>query len=113
VTPDEIFGALVAECHEDHVGLWRIVRAVRDDLEVADPAQARALSLWLVRRLLDEFGMLVGHPTPDGRRFIAWNLPPEQAVRRIEQEWAALGREPDIGEIAWFTSAKEPVGERL
>jgi hypothetical protein len=49
--------------------------------------------------------MQVGHPTPDGRQFVAWGLPPDQAVSRIEREWAALGREPDIGEVAWFTSA--------
>jgi hypothetical protein len=31
-------------------------------------------------------------------------LPPDQAVSRIEKEWSALGREPNIGEVAWFTS---------
>ena len=25
---------------------------------------------------------------------------------RDEQEWSALGRDPDIGEVAWFTSAE-------
>jgi hypothetical protein len=48
--------------------------------------------------------MQVGQPAPDGRHFVPWDLPPDQAVKRIEQEWAVLGREPTIGEIAWFTS---------
>jgi hypothetical protein len=106
MTPDEVLESLVEECREDHVGLWRIVNAVRFDLGSADAAQTRALALRLVRVLLQERGMQVGHPAPDGRRFIAWDLPPEQAVRRIEQEWAALRREPDIGEVAWFTSVE-------
>jgi hypothetical protein len=106
MTPDDILEGLVAECHEDHVGLWRVVNAVRFDLGSANPAETRAMTLRLVGRLLHERGMQVGHPAPDGRRFIAWELPPDQAVSRIEKEWSVLGREPDIGEIAWFTSAQ-------
>jgi hypothetical protein len=49
--------------------------------------------------------MQAGHPTPDGRHFVAWDLSPDQAVDQIEREWLALGREPGIGEVAWFTSA--------
>jgi hypothetical protein len=104
MTPEEVLDSLVEECQEDHVGLWRIVNAVRFDLGAADPAQSRVMALGLVRRLLQERGIQVGQPAPDGRHFVAWDLPPEQAVRRIEKEWAALEREPDIGEVAWFTS---------
>jgi hypothetical protein len=50
--------------------------------------------------------MQIGQPAPDGRHFLPWGLPPEQAVRRLENEGAALGREPDIGDLAWFTSAE-------
>jgi hypothetical protein len=105
MSPDEVLESLVEECQDDHVGLWRIVNAVRFDLGATNPRETQVLTLRLVRRLLGERGMLVGHPAPDGRHFLAWNLPLDQALRRIEQEWSALGREPDIGEVAWFTSA--------
>jgi hypothetical protein len=105
MTPDDVLESLAEECREDHVGLWEIVNAVRFDLGATDPSETRALTLRLVQRLLRERGMQVGHPTPDGRHFVSWGLPPDQAVSRIEQEWSALGREPDIGEVAWFTSA--------
>jgi hypothetical protein len=105
MTPDEVLESLVEECHEDHVGLWEIVNAVRFDLGAKNPRQTQALTLQFVRRLLDERGMQVGHPTSDGRHFVSWGLPPDEAIRRIEQEWSALGREPNIGELAWFTSA--------
>lgn len=104
MTSAEILDSLVEECQEDHVGLWRIVNAVRFDLGSADAAQTRALALRLVRGLLQERGMQVGCPAPDGRHFVPWDLTPDQAIHRIENEWTALGREPNIGELAWFTS---------
>jgi hypothetical protein len=104
MTPNEVLETLVEECHRDHVGLWEIVQAVRFDLGADGRAETRAMTLHLVRGLLGERGMQVGHPTPDGRHFVAWDLAPAEAVRRIEQAWSALGREPNIGEVAWFTS---------
>ncbi|HTU23249.1 MAG TPA: hypothetical protein VMG10_34765 [Gemmataceae bacterium] len=106
MTSAEILDSLVEECHEDHVGLWRIVNAVRFDLGSSDPAQTRALALRLVRSLLQERGIQVGWPAADGRHFLPWDLTPDQAIHRIENEWAALGRDPNIGEPAWFTSAE-------
>jgi hypothetical protein len=105
MTPDEILESLVHECQEDHVGLWRIVNAVRFDLGSTDPAQTRALALELVGSLLREREIQVGWPAPDGRHFLPWDLTPDQAIHRIEKEWTALGRDPDIGELAWFTGA--------
>jgi hypothetical protein len=108
MTPDDVLESLVEECHVDHVGLWEVVRAAQDRLGSTDPSETQALTLRLVRGLLQDRGMQVGHPAPDGRHFVAWDLPPDEAVSRIERDWAALGREPDIGEVAWFTSAEEP-----
>jgi hypothetical protein len=108
MTPEDVLECLVEECKEDHVGLWRIVNAVRFHLGSVDRLETRAIALRLVRSLLHERGMLAGHPAPDGRHFVPWDLPPDQAVRRIDREWSALGREPDIGEVAWFTSPQEP-----
>lgn len=107
MTPDEVLESLAEECHTDHVGLWEIVDVVRFDLGSTDASETRALTLRLVRSLLCERGMKVGHPAPDGRHFVSWNLPPDQALSRIEKEWSALGREPNIGEVAWLTSAQE------
>jgi hypothetical protein len=104
MTPDDILESLVEECREDHVGLWRIVNAVRFDLGSRNPSETRDLTLRLVRSLLDNPGMQVGHPTPDGRHFVVWGVSRDQAVNRIEREWTALGRDPNIGEVAWFTS---------
>lgn len=107
MTPDDVFESLAEECHRDHVGLWEIVDAVRADLGSTNASEIRALALRLVRSLVSERGMQVGYPAPDGRHFVSWDLPLDQAMSRIEKEWSALGREPNIGEVAWFTSAQE------
>jgi hypothetical protein len=108
MSPDDVLESLAEECHRDHVGLWEIVEAVRFDLGSTDASETRAMTLRLARRLLSEKGMQVGQPTPDGRHFTCWNLPTDQALSRIEKEWSALEREPNIGEVAWFTSAQPP-----
>ena len=41
MTLDDVLESLVEECHEDHVGLWRIVNAVRFDLASSNPAETR------------------------------------------------------------------------
>ncbi|HEV3263318.1 MAG TPA: hypothetical protein VG013_41165 [Gemmataceae bacterium] len=113
MTPDDVLESLAEECRVDHVGLWEIVDAVRFDLGSTSAPETRALTLRLVRSLLFERGMQVGHPAPDGRHFVSWDLPPDQALSRIEKEWSALGREPNIGEVAWFTSAQEAPNKPL
>jgi hypothetical protein len=107
MTPDDVLDSVAEECQMDHVGLWEIVDAVRCDVGATSAAETRASSIRLVRRLLTERGMQVGHPSPDGRHFVSWDLPIDQAVNRIENEWSALGREPRIGEVAWFTSPEQ------
>ena len=104
---DTTFEEFLDECKEDHVGLWRLANAAERLLGDSAAPERRALGLSLARRLLDN-GMLVGHPAPDGRHFVSWDLPTDVALQRIDREWAALGRDPDIGEIAWFTSPDEP-----
>ena len=113
MTPDDVLQSLAEECHTDHVGLWEIVDAVRHDLGSTNDLETRTLTLRLVRGLLSKQGMQVGHPAPDGRHFVCWDLPADQAVRRIEKEWSALGHEPNIGEIAWFTVAEQASNKPL
>jgi hypothetical protein len=104
MTADDVLESLVEECRQDHVGLCEIVRAAQLDLGAADPMQTRAVTLQLVRDLLSERKVQAGYPTPDGQRFVAWEGTPAEVLRRIERDWAALGREPDIGEVVWFTA---------
>jgi hypothetical protein len=103
VTTTDVVESLVEECRVDHVGLWEVINAARYDLGASTPAETQATALQLVRSLLDR-GMYIGFPAADGKGFVPWDVSADGAVRRIEQEWSALGREPNIGEVAWFTA---------
>jgi hypothetical protein len=112
---------VLKECKEDHVGLWSIIWRIRYALnngeypspegDRADPLEVRRLTLRLVQELLEAGLLQAGSPTPDGRGFEPWSLGPRETLARIESEWDALGREPNIGEIVWFTATEKGAKE--
>lgn len=98
----DVKSQLRAEGEEDFVGLWEVVRSVQDHVPHADAASIRQISLEIVDELLSNGEWEAGFPAEDGRSFDAWTLLPPAAVARIQREWDQLGREPNIGEIAWL-----------
>ncbi|MBA2344827.1 MAG: hypothetical protein H0V83_07070 [Rubrobacter sp.] len=94
---------MLAELRDDHVGLWKLLWVVEAEAELGDaePEAVRLGTLGVIAELLKGGYAFAGDP--DGRDgFDPWALTEEQALTRIEREWDALGREPDIAEIAWF-----------
>jgi hypothetical protein len=108
---------VLKECEEDHVGLWSLIWQIRYALnggkypsredDRADPLEVRHLTLRLVQDLLETGLVQAGSPTPDARGFEPWSLGPSEVVGRINSEWDALGREPNIGEVVWFTTTEK------
>ena len=47
---------------------------------------------------------MAGIPKPDGQGFDRWDLSVQETMDRITHELDELGREPEIGEIVWFTA---------
>jgi len=112
---------VLKEGTEDYVGLWMIIWQIRYILngggypsqreDRADPLQVRRLTLALVQELLEQGLVEAGAPTPDGKGFKPWPLEPHEVVGRIQSEWDTLGREPNIGEIVWFTDTEKGAKE--
>ena len=96
---------ILAECYEDYVGLWRVIRAVQR--VIGDNADATEPTLLLIRRLLNTEEIVAGQF--NYQEWQEWKMPIEETMRRIESEWKALDHEPNISEIVWFTS-KLPQG---
>jgi hypothetical protein len=67
-------------------------------------AEIRDLSIEILRKVIKEGLMEVGDLTTQG--FHAWDLPADEALDRIEREWNALGRPPDIAEICWLSNTE-------
>jgi hypothetical protein len=102
--------SVLMECDEDYVGLWSILRDIyRDNLNI-DSLKARRKTLDLIKELMQDKliqpGMFTGNAN-----FELWKLSPQETITRIEAEWDALGREPNIGEIVWFITTEK--GEKV
>ena len=112
---------VLKESAEDYVGLWSIIWRIRYELndqeyppreeDQADPVEVRCMTLGLVQDLLQDGLVRVGFPTLDGRGFEPWSLEPGEVTYRINLEWDALGREPNIGEVVWFTTTEKGTKE--
>lgn len=100
MTSREVREQLLRECEEDHVGLWSIVRLYREESQGPHGMEKILREL---EDLLANGVLQVGVPAKDGRRFNPWSSQPIESEARIRREWLALGRDPDIGDIAWFT----------
>jgi hypothetical protein len=98
----EIERGIVQESKDDIIGLWSILWEVKHHMPDISQSAAKTTTLKIVRRLIEERGLVAGRPERGGRSFIRWNLSTEETLKRIEHEWEELGREPNIGEIVWF-----------
>lgn len=96
---------ILGECREDYVGLWSIVRRIRG-AGVEDRTRIIETTLPLLTQLLSEGRIKVGQFSD--QKFHEWKVQPQDAIAKIESEWKKLGRDPDIGEVAWFVAAETP-----
>lgn len=95
----------LVECTDDYVGLWSVIRRIKHALKEESSENIRAISVALIRGFLEPGLIKAGMPRITGE-FEEWQFGPEEIVQRIESEWDKLGREPNIGDIVWFTSTK-------
>jgi hypothetical protein len=100
---------LISECQEDFVGIWSVLWQVKNRIGTQDPVELQRLTLELIREILETRTVQAGTFAPGGQQFRSWNVPPEQAVDTIKQQWDALGREPNIGDIAFLPAVNSAV----
>ena len=98
---DELLAHFIDESHCDEVGLWYIVRLVRSELNIDEPAEIRRVTLEFVRKLLKS-GEVEAASYDSVASYRSWSLPIEGVVERISREWDELGREPTIADIVVF-----------
>jgi hypothetical protein len=98
---------IVKLCREDHVGLWLVVNHVREAFPRAETTELRQVTLGVLEELLERGLIRAGFPAPDGCGFATWSTTPVETITRIEDAWESLHRDPDIGEIVWFTALSQ------
>src|SRR5438128_8532537 len=95
---------LIAECRDDHVGLWSVIRYVEDEFPGESPARIRKITLEVLYDLLRSGQIEAGFPDSNGVDFHPWPFPADAVIEQIKQKWPQQGPRPNVDEVAWFTS---------
>lgn len=106
---DTVKRVLVEEAQSDVVGLWAVLWQVKTELPSLTTEEAKVATLEVVRDALSREEVIVGEFREEGGEtisFVPWQMSVTDAVRRIGAEWGVLGRDPSLGEIAWFVAPR-------
>lgn len=100
----------IAASIDDYLGLWRPADNVRDRLgPTATEDEVRRETLAALAPLL-RIGKLRAVDLEHGGGYTEWPGSSDSHLERIDAEWRALGRPPNIGDIVWFNGPREERG---
>jgi hypothetical protein len=106
---DSDINGFIQEAKDDEVGLWLIIASVRRELNVSDHKNIRRITMDAILRLLESGEVTAGNYLPDrSGRVKAWNLENTAILKRVEEEWDRLGREPSFSEVVVFVGNDNP-----
>ena len=91
------------EVDEDYVGLWVIPWHVRRSVVRASDDRVREISVAALTALLQD-GVLIGDLDGNTGQFTPWST--DRPVAKVVADWRELGRDPNIGEIAWLARSR-------
>jgi len=97
---ESVMKDLIDECHDDYVGLSKIISVIRQSFDQKDVVET---TLTVISRLLQQD--IVAGQFYDNK-FPEWQMSNDQTMEKIKSDWARLGREPTPGDVVWLT-AKE------
>lgn len=119
---EKIMRWLLEHSKEDLLSLpWIIGYAARDTgryeagedeplalLPITDPVEVKKKTLILVRDLLNTKILQAGQLADGGVTIDPWRISVEEVIERIDREWSALGKAPDMEhDIAWLGQCRE------
>lgn len=115
---------ILLEAQEDYVGLWSIVRRIRET-KIADDSNILPVTLEVLDELLSTKDIVAGNfgstrypetlspPTFVKHDFHIWSIPKTQIINEIDREWKTLGRDPILGEVVWIVAIPPDKSRRL
>jgi len=92
--------ALLCECREDFNGLWFIEALTKD--EIGPTQNIKEETLNIINQLLNA-GMVAGQYNENGE-FEIWHMANKEIITRISNEWQALDRKLNLGDVVWITA---------
>lgn len=98
--PDEL---LVAGL-DDWLHLADIAWSAREFARGSEKQDVIAVAVEALTELLDQGLVEIGEVSDGG--FFEWDATQEAAILRVQQEWMALGRVPQPGDVCWVANTK-------
>jgi hypothetical protein len=95
----------IRDASSSDLGLWWLAADIRELRPGAPEHEVRLETLRALRPLLARGALRAIHLLPGGA-FELWAGSVEEQLARMDAEWAALGRPPDLGDIVWFIGAR-------
>jgi hypothetical protein len=71
----------------------------------ASEVEVMQVTTGIIRELMNAGYAIVGNVAKDDEGILyisSWGLGPADTTKRIEEEWGALGRMPNLGEVCWL-----------
>jgi hypothetical protein len=91
------------ELKGDWVSLSELVRRVQREMPELDDLEARRVTLELIEEALVRGEAEAGTGPVSGHGLAqVWREPSDEIVARIDQEWGALTRPLQPGDVVWF-----------
>jgi len=94
--------SVLAELEEDYVGLWLLFKEAR--MAESSGANISEIVLTTTRELIRNPNVVVGDFV--NQDFLAWTYPQDRIMEEIVARLTKLNRDPDIGEVCWFSMKK-------
>lgn len=91
------------ELDEDYVGLWKLPWHIRRALPASSDVQVQRIATSVLESLTGA-DVVLGDLDEESGAFLPW--PPLGATGRAMEAWRDLGRDPNIGEVAWLAAAE-------
>jgi hypothetical protein len=88
-----------SEADDDYVGLWKLTWHLRRELPDASDGLVFELAEAILGGLL-KLGVVLGDLDGTSGMFVPWS--PTGALDTAMAAWRSLGRDPNIGEVAWL-----------
>jgi hypothetical protein len=103
---DDLLSTLLSEAKYDYIGLWEVTKKVRLLNPGLPPDAVRSRTLKLVAEMLTK-GFLAVDLLPSGGCQPRENQNPLEILECIEAKWRELGRDPNIGDVVWFSTKQK------
>jgi hypothetical protein len=98
-----LLNRFTCEAAEDYIGLWQIVDAIKSKASLIEgiDGDLRSAVTGFVYQML-QHGFVAVDLTLGGGCTPWADQRSTKVIQRIEDGWSKLGRDPTIGELAWF-----------